>query len=147
MASTGLAVFEETIQKANLLLKHIEEEFGWEKHRQLSYALLRTVLHSLRDRLTVQEASDMAAQLPILVKGVFYDGWNPSQVPKRIDKEEFLEQIRTGFPYSTDRSASELTLGVLKVLRTYISQGELEDVLAVLPKKLSTMLAQVEETQ
>jgi uncharacterized protein (DUF2267 family) len=147
MASTGLDVFDETIQKTNTLLKAIEEDLGWEQHRNISYAILRTVLHSLRDRLTVQEASDLAAQLPLLVKGIFYEGWNPSHVPKKIDKEEFLEEIRTNFRFSTDLSTSELTTRVFKVLQRHVSKGELEDVLSILPKKLATMLRQVEEMQ
>ncbi|MDB5058107.1 MAG: hypothetical protein JWO59_1579 [Chloroflexi bacterium] len=147
MASTGLDVFDATIQKTNALLKEIEAELGWEKHRDLTYAILRTVLHSLRDRLTVQEAADLAAQLPLLVKGIFYDGWNPSHVPKKIDKEEFLEEIRTNFRFSTEFSISELTTRVFKVLQGHVSQGEIEDILSTLPKKLSSMLSQVEETQ
>jgi uncharacterized protein (DUF2267 family) len=146
MASTGLDVFDQTVQKTNTLLKAIEEEFNWEEHRHLSYALLRTVLHSLRDRLTVQEAADLAAQMPLLVKGIFYDAWNPSHVPKKIDREEFLEEIRTTFPYSTNFSTTELTTRVFKVLQRNVSKGEIEYILSILPKKLSTMLSQVEAT-
>ena len=83
MTATGLDAFDKTIHKTNTLLKHIETELGWENHRNMSYAALREVLHALRDRLTVQEAADLAAQLPLLVNGIFYDGWNPSGVPKK----------------------------------------------------------------
>ena len=147
MASTGLDTFDKTIHKTNTLLKNIESELGWEKHRNLSYAALRAVLHALRDRLTVREAADLAAQLPLLVKGIFYDGWNPSSVPKKIHKEEFLAEIRKNFAFSLDRSINELVIVVVKVLRKYVSEGELEDVLSVLPKDLSLMLKQLERKE
>jgi uncharacterized protein (DUF2267 family) len=83
MTTTGFDAFDKTIHKTNTLLKQIETELGWENQRNMSYAVLRAVLHALRDRLTVQEAADLAAQFPLLVQGIFYDGWNPAIVPKK----------------------------------------------------------------
>ncbi|HYZ58643.1 MAG TPA: DUF2267 domain-containing protein [Nitrososphaeraceae archaeon] len=144
MTTTGLDAFDKTIHKTNTLLKQIETELGWENQRNMSYAVFRAVLHALRDRLTVQEAADLAAQLPLLVQGIFYDGWNPSSVPKKIHKDEFLEEIRKNFTFSIDRSINEVVIVVLSVLRKHVSEGELEDVLSVLPKDLSSMLKQLE---
>src|ERR671919_3226865 len=110
----------------------------------MSYAMLRTVLHALRDRFTVQEAADLSAQFPLLVQGISYDGWNLSSVPKKILKDEFLEEIRKNFIFSIDRSINEVVIVVLSVLRKHVSEGELEDVLSVLPKDLSTMFKQLE---
>jgi uncharacterized protein (DUF2267 family) len=62
MTTTGFDAFDKTIHKTNALLKHIENELGWENQRNMSYAALRAVLHALRDRLTVQEAADLAEQ-------------------------------------------------------------------------------------
>jgi len=109
----------------------------------MSYAVLRAVLHALRDRLTVQEAADLAAQLPLLVKGIFYDGWDPSNVPKKIHEDEFIAEIRKNFTFSIDRSINEVIIVVLSDLRKHISEGELEDVLSALPKDLSSMLKQL----
>jgi uncharacterized protein (DUF2267 family) len=144
MSTTGFDTFDKTIHKTNTLLKQIETELGWENQRNMSYAVLRAVLHALRDRLTVQEAADLAAQFPLLVTGVFYDGWNPAIVPKKIHKDEFIAEIRKSFTFSIDRSINEVIIVVLGVLRKHISEGELEDVLSVLPKDLSSMLKQLE---
>lgn len=144
MTTSGFDVFDKTIHKTNSLLKHIETELGWEKHRNMSYAALRGVLHALRDRLTVQESADLAAQLPLLVKGIYYDGWNPSNIPKKVHKDEFLEEIKKNFTFSLDRNINEIVVVVSKVLRKHVSEGELEDVLSVLPKDLSSMLTQLE---
>jgi uncharacterized protein (DUF2267 family) len=142
MAATGLDVFDETVQKTNTLLKAIEAEFDWENHRHLSYAALRSVLHAIRDRLIVEETAQLAAQLPLLVKGIYYDGWDPSIVPRKMDREEFIEQVRRGFPYSMDRDITDLIAVVIKALQKYVSRGELEDVLSMLPKDLSQIMKQ-----
>ncbi len=73
MPITGFEVFDETIQKTNILLKTIETELDWIHHRNWSYAALRSVLHVLRDRFAIQEATQLAAQLPLLVNGIYYE--------------------------------------------------------------------------
>ncbi len=143
MPITGFEVFDESIQKTNILLKAIETELDWTHHRNWSYAALRSVLHVLRDRLAIQEAVKLAAQLPLLVKGIYYEGWEPSTVPQKIDKEEFIEGVRRQLPSSIDRDIREVISAVLRALRKYVSKGELEDVFSELPKDLSAMLKQL----
>jgi uncharacterized protein (DUF2267 family) len=63
--------------------------------------------------------------------------------PKKIHKDEFLEEIRKSFTFSIDRSINEVVIVVLSVLRKHVSEGELKDVLSVLPKDLSSMLKQL----
>ena len=140
MTNTGFEVFDETIQKTNTLLKSIETELGWTDHRKLSYAALRSVLHALRDRLAIQESAQLTAQLPLLVRGVYYESWHPAVTPKKLKKDEFLEEVRKGFPYSTDREPAELIRAVVKAMRLFVSEGELEDVFSELPKDLRAML-------
>jgi uncharacterized protein (DUF2267 family) len=69
--------FSTTVEKTNRILKDIEKAYGWPKElRNQSYAALSAVLHSLRDRLTVDESDQLAAQLPLLVRGMYFDGWD-----------------------------------------------------------------------
>lgn len=141
MGETGLSSFDATVEKTNHILHDIEQAYGWPKERRnQSYAALRTVLHALRDRLTVEVSAQLAAQLPMLVRGIYYDGWDPSVVPMKMDREEFLARIRLEFPYSIDDGIPRLVDTVLQVLRRNITEGEWDDVKSTLPKDLAMAL-------
>ncbi|WP_342235689.1 DUF2267 domain-containing protein [Inquilinus sp. OTU3971] len=73
MSATGLEVFDKTLQTTNIWLNEIGETLG--PDRQRCYQALRAVLQTLRDRLSVESAAHVSAQLPMLVRGIFYDGW------------------------------------------------------------------------
>ncbi|WP_197496500.1 DUF2267 domain-containing protein [Mycobacterium sp. 1274761.0] len=80
MSETSFTSFKTTEDKTNRILHEIEQIFDWSKdQRTHSYAALRAVLHALRDRLPVNEAAQLGAQLPMLVRGIYYTGWNPAQ--------------------------------------------------------------------
>jgi uncharacterized protein (DUF2267 family) len=97
MSTTGLDVFDNTIQKANLWLKEIMQDLGWE-NRHKAYEGMRVTLHTLRDRLPMGEAVDLGAQLPLLIRGVYYEGWVPAATPhKERHLEAFLSPIREYF--------------------------------------------------
>ena len=138
MASNPYSTFESSIDKTNLILKEIEQAYGWPKQRRnQSYAALRTVLQLLRDRLPVQESVQFAAQLPVLVRGVYFDGWDPSNVPIKLNREDFLFEVRQGFPYDVEGGAESVVQTVLNALRRHISPGEWDDVKATMPKDLT----------
>ena len=94
MTWTGLETFDTAVQKADLWLKEIMEELNTDS-RRIAYMSLRAVLHTLRDRLLLDEAVDLGAQLPLLIKGIYYDEWKPSITPvKDRHIDEFLAHIK-----------------------------------------------------
>ena len=141
MTTTGLAAFDATIEKTNRVLRSVEETYGWPNdRRQQSYDAVRAVLHTLRDRLTVQEASDLGAQLPMLLRGVYYEGWKPSKVPVKMHRQDFLERVRAGFSYEVDGGTERLVQTVIDSLRLHITEGEWDDVKSTLPRDLVEIL-------
>jgi len=98
------------------------------------------VLQTLRDRLTVDEAADLAAQLPMLIRGLYYEGWDPRDVPVKMDREAFLDRIRRRFAYQVDGGAERLTRTVLAAVRQHVTDGEWDDVRSTMPKDLVGVL-------
>jgi uncharacterized protein (DUF2267 family) len=92
MSFTGVDSLDTSISKSNAWLADIDAEFGT-KDRRLAYRVLRAWMHSLRDGLSVEVAAHFAAQLPELLRGVFFDGWNPSQVPHKYDRAEYVSRF------------------------------------------------------
>ena len=141
MSLTGYPAFDSTVEKTNGILKQIERSYGWPKERRnQSYAALRAVLHALRDRLTVEEAAQLSAQLPLLVRGIYFEGWDPSKVPIKMHRDEFLARIRDEFPFEIPGGTERLARTTLEALRRHITDGEWEDVRASLPDDLVAVL-------
>jgi uncharacterized protein (DUF2267 family) len=80
MSATGLSVFDTTLQKTNHWLKELMRLLDW-NDRQKAYLALRATLHALRDRLPLEETAQLGAQLPMLVRGFYYEGWDPGDKP------------------------------------------------------------------
>ncbi|MEU4681180.1 DUF2267 domain-containing protein [Micromonospora sp. NPDC023737] len=141
MAEQFISAIESSLDKTNLILKDIEKAYGWPKEqRNQSYAALRTVLHLLRDRMPVQESVEFAQQLPVVVRGIYFDGWKPSDVPVKLNREDFLYEVRQGFPYDVEGGTERVVQVVLDTLRRHVTQGEWEDVKDTMPRDLARMM-------
>jgi uncharacterized protein (DUF2267 family) len=141
MSDFGYSTFATTVDKTNRVLNEIEHAYGWSKERRnQSYAALRAVLHALRDRLTVDEAAQFSAQLPMLIRGIYFAEWDPSDVPVKMDREQFLERIQREFPFEVEGGLEPLVQTVLKALKAHVSEGEWADIRSSMPKELTTIL-------
>lgn len=140
MSTTGLEAFDATLQKTNIWLSDLMRELGWEGERQRAYLALRSVLHALRDRLTVEEALDLGAQLPMLVRGFYYEGWKTTGKPlKERHREDFLAHIKHDFRNDDRMDAEAIARAVFTVIARHASAGEVEDVKRVLPAELRSL--------
>ncbi|MEV1332374.1 DUF2267 domain-containing protein [Micromonospora costi] len=141
MSEQFISAIESSIDKTNVILKDIENAYGWPKEqRNQSYAALRTVLHLLRDRMPVQESVEFAQQLPIVVRGIYFDGWQPQDVPVKLNRDDFLYEVRQGFPYDVEGGTERVVQVVLDTLRRHINQGEWDDVKDTMPRDLARMM-------
>lgn len=133
------APFEGTYQTTNAWLKELMEELGWQdRHR--AYRALRAVLHALRDRLTVEETADLGAQLPMLIRGLYYEGWTPSGKPvKERKREDFLAHIEAAFRDDPAIFPEAVAGAVFKVLQRHVSAGEIGDVKQILPVQIRAL--------
>lgn len=143
---TGLDAFDGALQTANAWLKEIMEDQGWQD-RHKAYLALRAVLHELRDILTVSEACQLSAQMPLLFKGVYFDGWKPKSKPPRRSREEFLERVRAYFRDEPDLDAESVVHSVWGVLLKHLSREQLEEVRRVLAKGARGVFAEKSERE
>jgi uncharacterized protein (DUF2267 family) len=136
MSATGVSVFEKTIEKTNAWLVHLEKLMNWQD-RQQAYVALRAVLHALRDRVPPDEVAQFAAQLPMLIRGFFYEGWHPAHKPlKYRHKQEFLDQVALEAPALEDDELEAVVTAVFLILASELGGGETDQVRATLPAEL-----------
>ena len=104
---------------------------------EMALHALRAGLHALRDRLTVEEAAQLAAQMPLAVRGLFYEGWRPNGKPLRVrHPNDFLALVITNYAPRTDAYADEIIRAVFRVLEKHLSAGEIGHVVSSLPEPL-----------
>src|SRR6516162_4915173 len=91
---SDVPVLDSTIQKTHEWLKDITDGLGFPNQRS-AFAALRATLHTLRDRLPREHAAQLGAQLPMLIRGLYYEGWDPSREPTRVrDQQELVDLVR-----------------------------------------------------
>jgi len=134
MSHSTITSFDSTVHLSNSWLKELSQEFDWPNGRTRAYSALRTVLHALRDRLTVEEVADLAAQLPMLVRGFYYEGWRPGGKPvKDHTKAQFLAHVAAAFPELPLPQVEEIVRAVFRLLAHRITGGEIDDITRSLP--------------
>lgn len=139
MSMTGLDTFDKTIQEANNWLKDLMYELNWED-RHKAYLGLRATLHALRDRLPPEEVAHLGAQLPMVIRGFYYEGWNPTGKPiKMKQKEEFFAHVVEELPGTEGIEVETMVRAVFKLLYHRISEGEIQDIVRMMPKELGDL--------
>ncbi len=134
MSNKKLDVIDTTVQKTYEWLKDLREELHVEDS-QTAYHALSAVLHTLRDRLSTEEVAGLGAQLPILLRGIYYDAWHPANKPLKMrSREQFLELVAERFGSIAAVQPERLVHAVLLVLEKHVSRGEIENIQATLPK-------------
>ncbi len=135
-------MFDKTLATTYRWLDDLGENLGWHD-RERSYRALGAVLHALRDRLPVDEAVELGASLPLLVRGYYYEGWRPAATPRRYrDKEQFLEQVCHDAPWLDADEAERIVTGTFALLSSEIGGGEPAQVRRLLPAEIRELWAQ-----
>jgi uncharacterized protein (DUF2267 family) len=127
---------QEAVRVTDEWIDDLLRRLGWHD-RQKAYLALRATLHALRDRLPLQEAIYLGAQMPALLRGLLYEGWHPREYPLPIvDRIAFLERIHDGVHRDPGIDPEQVAETVFSLLAERLSATDLEDVKAVTPAPL-----------
>ena len=139
--------FDAYINKANTFIKEVAIEIGEPDNKDKAGRVLRAVLHALRSRLTAEESIHMLAQLPLLIKGVFVDGWHLSPINhEEPTYSDFLSEVKKyggvlgEKDFDNDENSIRMIRGVLHVLRKYMSEGEMRNLKFQLPEEIAEVI-------
>jgi uncharacterized protein (DUF2267 family) len=138
MSATGLEVFDKTLQTTNLWLREIGAVIG--PDRQLAWHVLGAVLHTLRDRLPLGLAAHLGAQLPLLVRGLYYDQWHPRQNPLKLrSAEQFLDEVALRLDGVRPVDPKDAARAVFHVLNHHIDPDQVANVREALSEKVRVL--------
>lgn len=139
-------ILNKHVHKALEWINEINDSLEWDSQ---AYALdaLRAVLHQLRDNLPMVEAVHLGAQFPLIIRGIYFEEWRPSQVPfKQKQKEHFIESVRNNLERYIKKSFEDediefIIRTVFQTLASHIDDGESGKLLRVLPLGIADFIA------
>ncbi len=139
MSIPGVAALDHTVQETNTWLHAVAEQLHLENRHQ-AYNALRAVLHALRDRLPPEIAVHLGSQLPMLVRGLYYEGWHMAGKPtKDRSAQEFADHVRNELPAQFPMDPLTVTRGVFEILWEKLDPGEFTKLMDHLPASLRTL--------
>lgn len=126
MNSTGISRLDHAPQVAAEWLNALCEELDWDD-RKRAYRLLRETLHALRDNLPVDQAADLASHMPILIRGLYFEDWDPVATPVHPrEKGTFLDRVAARFDCASDEDTKRAVAAVIALLRRRLPVEEIE---------------------
>jgi len=133
--NTFASNFSHAAQQAEQWVNELAEDLGWTERR--AYRLLRSVLHALRDWLSMEEMTDLSAQLPVLIRGIYFEGWKPADTPVwERTKDDFVTRIENDFADDLLNDTDAAIAAVFRLLDRHISAGEIAQVRNSMKKSL-----------
>jgi uncharacterized protein (DUF2267 family) len=140
MPDTQVRALDDSVHTTNEWLKELADMLHVE--RETAYKALRGYLQTVRDCVGTDEAADLAAQLPLLLRGVFYHGWNPSKGPVRMDRGQFAAAVaRSGQLIGpNDPDPFHVIRVTTEFLNRRVARGEMEDVIGRLQRDVRELM-------
>jgi uncharacterized protein (DUF2267 family) len=136
MTTTGLHVFDRTLHETNIWLKTLMEKLQTD-NREVAYWALRASLHAVRDRIGPQNAVHLGAQLPMLIRGIYYEGWHMAASPTRErHKADFLDHVRRELDGRLDIDPERAVRATFDVMWAQVDPGEMAKVIEMFPMEL-----------
>jgi uncharacterized protein (DUF2267 family) len=133
----GVKVFDKDLTKANEWFKEMMKISELDEDK--GHKLLRGFMREFRDRLPPDTAVKFAAQLPVLWKGIFYEDWKISNKPIKYSKSEFVSRVHSYVANDPNIVPDEVVRRIIAFFSRKISEGEMQDIISVLPKEMKEM--------
>ena len=137
-ANTNVSALDHAMHIAHTWVNDVAKEFDTDD-REFAYGVLRAWLHTLRDRLTVEAAAHFAAQLPDLIRGVFYAGWDPSAVPVKYNAEAYAGRFAREANISL-QDVGKATAAITAALLHFLPPAQMDKALDQLPREIRDQL-------
>ena len=120
---------------------------GLEIPRDMAERVTRAVFHALRNCLSHEESFQLMAQLPMVLKGVYVDGWKYSRAFQRLKNlEDFLDEVRkedgkmAGYDFGNNQRATEAVAAVFNAMQFFVSEGEMSDISGMMPREIQEFI-------
>jgi uncharacterized protein (DUF2267 family) len=145
-------LFEQYCEDGRHFVNEVATELKISSNDQAA-RIMTAVLHTIRDLITIEESLDLISQLPMLIKAIYINGWKPKQKNRVRTLDDFVERLMLQNPkaapddFGTDEKSITRTKGVIKVLRRYLSTGEVKDIVSQMPDELATLWLTEKEAQ
>jgi uncharacterized protein (DUF2267 family) len=134
-----VSFIDRTVEKTHVWLSDVSQRIGVDD-KHVAYLVLRSVLHALRDLLDADTSAHLAAQLPMLVRGLYYEGWNPRDKPVRMSYDDFLARIEADALLKGTSEAEDSARAVFAVLWAQLGDGVMNKIASVLPGDYERLL-------
>lgn len=141
--------FDKYATEGNEFLNRLANEFGHPEEKARAGIALRAILRVLRDSLSTGENLNIISQLPMALKALYVDQWSLREKPKRLKTiEDFVqevehEQFQMGErEFNWSLSTEDIVRKTISCLRKYISDGEMNDIVAELSTELKPLFSE-----
>ena len=136
MSSQGLEIIDHASQTTHEWVSELAGRLDWVSKRS-ALRLLRVTLHEIRDHLQVDELAHFSAQLPLLSRGMMFEGWVPKRTPSKVRSQAgFIKVIEDNLGPTDDYRGAQDIAYVFLLLNAHLSEGEIADVRANLPSEI-----------
>jgi uncharacterized protein (DUF2267 family) len=138
--------FNQFAIEANGFLKEYAQKLNLGKDTEKAGRILSSILHGLREIISIEESLQLMAQFPMFLKAVYVNGWSSKKKVRVKNMTDFIDLIRdfdgntSVHDFKSDEVAESYIHTTFIMLRKYVSLGELEDIRTELPKDLKYMV-------
>ena len=138
MSATGLDVFDKTLQITHTWLDELMTVIG--PDRKVAWHVLGAVLRRLRDRVPTELAVALGAQLPLLVRGLYYDQWHMAEAPdKTRHLDDFLDSLDEALENTRPVDSEEALRAVFGILSRHVDPGMVAKFRHALPGEIQAL--------